>query len=135
MPYDNIVIKKPYYDVDRFGSYVHYKSIERRKKLRKFLSKAFAIFDLCIVFALFILSIVLIFNIFKFAKNNISLNTGRTKVVELRTDLDKITKANIDRKEEIINTLNLEDIKLKAMFNFDMVSPTEKSTIYFDTID
>ena len=33
MPYDNIVIKKPYYDVDRFGSYVHYKSIERRKKL------------------------------------------------------------------------------------------------------
>ena len=69
MPYENVIIKKPYYDVDKFGSYVNYKSYERRKRLKKNISKLCAIFDICLIVGIFVLSLVLIFNLVKYSKN------------------------------------------------------------------
>ena len=135
MPYENIVIKKPYYDVDKFGSYVNYKSVERRKRLRKAISKFFAIFDICLVVGIFILSIVLIFNLIKYSKNTFSLNVNAQKIIELKSEINILKGKNQIRKDEILKELNLDDIKRKAIFNLDMVSPTENNIIHFDIDD
>ena len=131
MPYENIVIKKPYYDVDKFGSYVNYKSVERRKRLKKTISKLFAIFDICLIVGIFVLSLVLIFNLIKYSRNTISLNVNSSRVNEL----DILKGKNQIRKDEIAKELNLDEIKKRAIFNLGMVSATENNTIHFDIND
>ena len=135
MPYENVIIKKPYYDVDKFGSYVNYKSVERRKKIKKNISKLFAVFDICLIVSIFILSLVLLFNLVKYSRNSISLNVNSQKISELKTDVDILKGKNKIRKDEIARELNLEEIKKRAIYNLDMVSPTENNTIHFDTND
>ena len=135
MPYENLVIKRPYYDVDKFGSYVNYKSYERRKRFKKAISKLFAIFDICLIVGIFVLSLVLIFNLVKYSKNTIALNVNSQKINELKTDVDIIKGKNQIRREEIKKEINLDEVKKRAMFNLDMVSPTENNIIHFDTND
>ena len=135
MPYENIVIKKPYYDVDKFGSYVNYKSVERRKRLKKTISKLFAIFDICLIVGIFVLSLVLILNLIKYSRNSISLNVNSSRVNELRTNIDILKGKNQIRKDEIAKELNLDEIKKRAIFNLGMVSATENNTIHFDIND
>ena len=135
MPYENVIIKKPYYDVDKFGSYVNYKSYERRKRLKKNISKLFAIFDICLIVGIFVLSLVLIFNLVKYSKNTIALNVNSQRINELKTDVDIIKGKNQIRREEIKKEINLDEVKKRAMFNLDMVSLTENNIIHFDTND
>ena len=135
MPYENVIIKKPYYDVDKFGSYVNYKSYERRKKIKKTLSKILAIFDVCLIIGIFALSLVLMLSLIKYSKNSISLNANSQRINELKANVDILKGKNQIRKNEISKELNLEEIKKRAIFNLDMVSPTENNTIHFDTND
>ena len=131
MPYENLVIKKPYYDIDKFGSYVNYKSVERKKKIKKSLDKILAVFDICLI----VLALVLIFNLVKYTKNTISLNMSSVKINEIKNDINILKGKNQIRRDEIAKSLNLDDIKKRAIFNLDMVSPTENNTIYFNTND
>ena len=135
MPYDNMVIKKSYYDVDKFGSYVNYKSFERRKRIKKAISKFFAIFDVCLIVGIFVLSTVLIFGLVKYSRNSISFNVNLQRIAELKTDIDILKSKNNVRRNEIAKELNLEEIKKRAIYSLDMVSPTENNTIHFDTND
>ena len=135
MPYENVIIKKPYYDVDKFESYVNYKSYERRKKIKKTLSKILAIFDICLIIGIFALSLVLMLSLIKYSKNSISLNANSQRINELKANVDILKGKNQIRKNEISKELNLEEIKKRAIFNLDMVSPTENNTIHFDTND
>ena len=135
MPYDNMVIKKSYYDVDKFGSYVNYKSFERRKRIKKAISKFFAIFDVCLIVGIFVLSTVLIFGLVKYSRNSISFNVNLQRIAELKTDIDILKSKNNVRRSEIAKELNLEEIKKRAIYSLDMVSPTENNTIHFDTND
>lgn len=135
MPYENLVIKKPYYDIDKFGSYVNYKSVERRKRIKKGLNRIFAIFDICLILSIFVLALVLIFNLVKYTKNTIGLNVNSVKISEIKNDINILKGKNQMRRDEISKSLNLDDIKKRAIFNLDMVSPTENNTIYFNTND
>ena len=49
--------------------------------------------------------------------------------------MDIIKGKNQIRREEIKKEINLDEVKKRAMFNLDMVSPTENNIIHFDTND
>ena len=58
-----------------------------------------------------------------------------SEIKKLESMLSVREKENAVRMDAIKNEIKFDDLKMKAYMEFNMVTPTEKSIIYFDKTD
>lgn len=124
---------KPYFNMRKFEDNIYNRPKQRaiRIKIRKrfrFLDKILvSIAALMFVVLLIYVSIIVYYGVKVYAKNG--------EIAKVEKTLEMKRRENADKMDTIKSEVKLDDLKMKAYMEFNMITPTEKNIIYFDKTD
>ena len=122
-----------YFDLQKFENAISNKTIKREQRIavRKKCKKL----DRLIIVLTFLSIVCLMFIGLSIAHQNIIIYEKDKKIKRLETTLSKKVYDNSGMVEEIKDAIKFDNLKLKAYMDLNMITPTEKSVIYFDKSD
>lgn len=122
-----------YFDLQKFEDAISNKTIKREQRIA--VRKKYKKLDRLIIVLTFISAVILTCIGLSIVSQNIRIYEKDKKIKKLEMTLNKKIYDNSGMVEEIKDAIKFDNLKLKAYMDLNMITPTEKSVIYFDKSD
>ena len=124
---------KPYFNLQKFEDTIYNKPKIRAERIKR--KRRIRILDKSLVLACIILFLILSAYITAIVMEQVKIYHKTNEIKKLESMLSVRKKENAVRMDAIKSEIKFDDLKMKAYMEFNMVTPTEKSIIYFDKTD
>lgn len=124
---------KPYFNLRKFEDNIYNRPKQRALRIKR--KKRFRMLDRTLVLLSMVLFVVLLMYISLIAYHGIRIYAKNSQIANYEKILEMKRKENEGKTQVIKSEIKLDDLKMKAYMEFNMITPTEKNIIYFDKID
>ena len=123
----------PYFNMNRFEDNIYNRPKQRAIRIKK--RKRIRLIDRLLVSLTAILFIILLVYIAAITYYGVKVYNKNNEVVKYERILEAKRKENAGKIDVIKGEIKLDDLKMKAYMEYNMITPTEKNIIYFDKND
>lgn len=123
----------PYFNMDRFEDNIYNRPKQRAIRIKK--RKRIRILDKALVSLVAVAFVVLLVYIAAITYYGVKVYAKNNEITKIEKILETKRKENASKIDVIKSEIKLDDLKMKAYMEYNMITPTEKNIIYFDKTD
>ena len=124
---------RPYFNMRKFEDNIYNRPKQRATRIK--IRKRFRLLDKALVLVAALMFLVLLIYVSIIAYYGVKVYAKNREKKKIEKTLEMKRKENAGKMDIIKSEIKLDDLKMKAYMEFNMITPTEKNIIYFDKTD